>query len=68
MRTFICEQLSRQPDLMRDMAEMGLSIENCEPWFEKAVGVMMMAMLVHIIIRVSFTSFLRGINDDLRVI
>lgn len=53
---------------MRDMAEMGLSIENCEPWFEKAVGVMMMAMLVHIIIRVSSTSFLRGINDDLRVI
>jgi len=54
VRTFICEQLSRQPDLMRDMAEMGLSIENCELWFEKAVGVMMMGMLVHIIIRLHF--------------
>ena len=39
---------------MRDMAEMGLSVENCEHWFERAVGVMMMGMFVLIVIRVSF--------------
>ena len=36
---------------------MGLSVENCEHWFERAVGVMMMGMFVLIVIRVSFFFF-----------
>jgi hypothetical protein len=38
---------------MRDMAEMGLSPENCEQWFERAVMVFVGVMFVIIIVRVS---------------
>jgi len=59
VRSRICEELSRHGDLMRDLAEIGLSPENCEQWFERAVlvfvGVMLIVMVVrlHLVIVVS---------------
>jgi hypothetical protein len=49
----ICEQLSRHGDLMRDLAEIGLSPENCEQWFERAVLVFVGVMFIIIVLRVS---------------
>ncbi|KAI0005056.1 hypothetical protein BJV74DRAFT_762769 [Russula compacta] len=51
VRSRICEELSRQGDLMRDLAEMGLSPENCEQWFERAVMVFVGVMFVIIVVR-----------------
>lgn len=49
----ICEELSRHGDLMRDLAEIGLSPESCEQWFERAVVVFVGVMFIIIVIRVS---------------
>ncbi|KAL0950106.1 hypothetical protein HGRIS_010106 [Hohenbuehelia grisea] len=54
VRTGACEALSRQPELMRDMAEMGLNVENCELWFERAVLVAIAGMFILIVIRLHF--------------
>jgi len=54
VRAVVCEELSRQPGLMRDLAEMGLNLENCELWFERAVLAFMMIMVVLIVIRLHF--------------
>jgi len=51
LRSRICEEFSRHGDLMRDLAEIGLSPENCEPWLERAVMVFVGAMFVAIIVR-----------------
>ena len=52
-RTGLCEELSRQPDLMRDILDMGFNLENCEAWFERVFLVIMALTVVVIIIRVS---------------
>jgi len=54
VRAVVCEELSRQPVLMRDLAEMGLNLENCELWFERVVLAFMMVMVVLIVIRLHF--------------
>jgi len=59
-RTGVCEELSRQPELMRDLAEMGLNIENCERWFERAV---MAAIAVSVIIIVARLHFLLAVSN-----
>jgi len=41
---------------MRDLAEIGLSPENCELWFERAVLVFVGAMFIVIVLRVSVLS------------
>ena len=53
----ICEELSRHGDLMRDLAEIGLSPENCEQWFERAVLVFLGVMFIIIVLRVSKPAF-----------
>ena len=53
VRSRICEEVSRHGDLMRDLAEAGLSSENCEQWFERGVMVFVGIMFVIIVIRVS---------------
>lgn len=61
VRTIICEELSRQPDLMRSMeAGMGLSLENCEGWFERAVMLGVVGMIVLIVVRLHFLIALSG--------
>lgn len=52
VRTGVCEELSRHPELMRDMVEMGLNVENCELWFERAVVGIIGIMFILIVIRV----------------
>ena len=56
VRTGVCEELSRHPDLMRDMVEMGLNVENCELWFERAVVGIIGIMFILIVIRVRVPS------------
>jgi len=51
VRSRICEEFSRHGDLMRDLAEIGLSPENCEPWLERAIMVFVGAMFVVIVVR-----------------
>ncbi|KZT72482.1 hypothetical protein DAEQUDRAFT_735913 [Daedalea quercina L-15889] len=51
LRTGVCEELSRHPDLMRDMVEMGLNVENCELWFERAVVGIIGMLFILIVIR-----------------
>ncbi|KAI0736156.1 hypothetical protein C8Q72DRAFT_908166 [Fomitopsis betulina] len=51
VRTGVCEELSRHPELMRDMVEMGLNVENCELWFERAVVGIIGIMFILIVIR-----------------
>jgi hypothetical protein len=53
-RTGVCEELSRHPELLRDMLEMGLNLENCERWLERAVLAFVAVMVVIIIIRVRY--------------
>lgn len=54
IRTSVCEELSRQPELMRYMVDMGLNLENCELWFERAIMAVMGIMAVLIVIRLHF--------------
>ncbi|KAI9513354.1 hypothetical protein F5148DRAFT_295130 [Russula earlei] len=53
VRSRICEELSRQSNVMRDLAEIGLSPENCEQWFERAVLVFVGVMFIIIILRLN---------------
>jgi len=50
----VCEELSRHPDLMREVLEMGLSVENCEQWLERAVLGFVAFMIILVIIRLYF--------------
>ena len=53
IRTGLCEEVSSQPDFIRDLADMGFNLENCEVWFERAVIGVMTVTAVVIIVRVS---------------
>ncbi|KAG8897080.1 hypothetical protein FRB99_008468, partial [Tulasnella sp. 403] len=48
VRSTICEELSRQPDLLRSLSDSaGLNVENCESFLDKAtVGVMLLLGVV----------------------
>ncbi|KAG8806531.1 hypothetical protein FRC17_004941 [Serendipita sp. 399] len=52
-RTIICEQLSRQPELLRNIANSGLNFENCELWIQNAVTVFLCVMFITLVMRVS---------------
>jgi len=54
IRTGLCEEVSSQPDFIRDLADMGFNLENCEVWFERAVIGVMTITAVVIIVRVHF--------------
>ncbi|KAF9534639.1 hypothetical protein CPB83DRAFT_842656 [Crepidotus variabilis] len=53
-RAGICEEFSHHPELMRDMLEMGLNLENCELWLERAVFAMIAVMFVIMVVRLHF--------------
>ncbi len=55
LRASVCEELGRQPELMRDLADSGLNLENCEDWFERAVAAVVGVIFVFVVIRVSLT-------------
>lgn len=54
VRTSICEEISRQPQLTRELVEVGLDLENCEPWLERAVVVGAGIMIIILIVRLQF--------------
>ncbi|KAG1782936.1 hypothetical protein EV702DRAFT_1176229 [Suillus placidus] len=54
VRSNVCELLSRQPDMLRDFIDLGLSLENCEPWFERGVFAFMVILIVITVIRLHF--------------
>ncbi|PVG03574.1 hypothetical protein CPB86DRAFT_690513, partial [Serendipita vermifera] len=54
-RALLCEQLSRQPELLRSVANSGLNFENCELWFENAVVAFVCVMFITLVMRVQFT-------------
>jgi hypothetical protein len=54
LRGVACQEFARQPDLMREMAAMGLNLENCELWFERAVLASLVVMVVLVVIRIHF--------------
>jgi len=68
VRVTFCEEISRQPELMRGMAEGGLSIsiENCEEWSEKATVVLLGLMFVILSVRLYFVIALTNYYKDLR--
>jgi hypothetical protein len=51
-RASLCEELSHHPDLTREMLEMGLNLENCEIWLERAVFAIVAVMLLITLVRV----------------
>jgi len=68
VRTSACEELSRHAELMRDMTEMGLNLENCEPWFDRAVLVLVGAQFILIVIRlhivIALSKYYRYLTRD----
>lgn len=50
----VCEGLSQHPDVMRDLAELGLSSENCERWFRRSSLVFLAIMLIVLVARLHF--------------
>jgi hypothetical protein len=64
IRTGLCEDVSSQPDFIRDLADMGFNLENCEVWFERAVIGLMTLSAAVIIIRVSRIIFVVRIPKD----
>ncbi|KAI0698522.1 hypothetical protein C8T65DRAFT_10769 [Cerioporus squamosus] len=68
IRSSVCEEFSRHPELMRDMGEMGLSLENCEQWFERAVvavlGIMFILIVVRLHIVIALSQYYTHISRD----
>lgn len=58
-RTGLCEELSRQPDLLLNMFDIGVNLENCEVWFERAflagmaVAALVIVCRVHYVLAIS---------------
>ncbi|KIK67584.1 hypothetical protein GYMLUDRAFT_36321 [Collybiopsis luxurians FD-317 M1] len=50
----VCEGLSQHPDFMRDLAELGLSSENCERWFRRSSLIFLAIMLIVLVARLHF--------------
>ncbi|KAG8763582.1 hypothetical protein FRC11_001151 [Ceratobasidium sp. 423] len=55
LRGAVCEELSRQPELMRNLIDAGLTIENCDVYFERGVVGVVGVMSVLLICRMQFT-------------
>ncbi|KAI0082490.1 hypothetical protein K474DRAFT_1561847, partial [Panus rudis PR-1116 ss-1] len=66
IRTSVCEELSRQPDLLRQISETGLSLENCEFLFERALIVILGASFILIAIRLHFVLAISRFYNVLR--
>lgn len=62
LRGAVCEELSRQPELMRNLADTGLNIENCEMYFERGVVGIVGVMSILLICRVS-TPLVKVLNQ-----
>jgi len=54
VRASLCEELSRNSDFMREILEMGVNLENCEIWFERAVFAIVAVLLLITLVRLHF--------------
>lgn len=54
VRSNVCELLSREPDILQYSIDLGLTLENCEPWFEQGVFAFMVVLIVITVIRLHF--------------
>ncbi|KAG9317739.1 hypothetical protein JVU11DRAFT_1956 [Chiua virens] len=53
-RAQVCEQVARQPDLLRDVIDLGLTLENCEQWIERGIMAFMAVFLLRTVVRIHF--------------
>ncbi|KAG6910129.1 hypothetical protein DXG01_012888 [Tephrocybe rancida] len=53
-RAAICEELSHHPEFLQDLMEMGLNLENCERWLERAGLAFVALMFILLVIRLHF--------------
>lgn len=51
-RAGVCEELSHHAELMRSVVEMGLNLENCEQWLERAVLAILAVTIIVMVVRV----------------
>jgi len=65
VRSSICEEISRQPQLTRELGEAGLDLENCEPWFERTIVAVVGIMAIALIVRLQFTIVLTNLYRHL---
>lgn len=50
LRNGICEELSRHDSIMMDLAEMGITLENCEQWSQRVVfASVFLLVIIHLI-------------------
>lgn len=52
LRSSVCDELGRQPELLREVAESGLDLENCEYWFERGIVLMIAMYMVFVVVKV----------------
>jgi len=56
LRSMLCEELSRQPELLRSLSDSaGLNVENCESFLRKAFVGLVIVLGVVMFIRLQFT-------------
>ncbi|KAG9000642.1 hypothetical protein FRB94_009599 [Tulasnella sp. JGI-2019a] len=56
IRASLCEELSRQPDVLRNLSDhAGLNVENCEGFLAKGTVGVVMVMFVVLFLRLQFT-------------
>lgn len=58
VRSSICEEISRQPQLTSELGEAGLDLEDCEPWLQRTVvaGVGLMAIMLIVRVRLGHST------------
>lgn len=67
VRMMMCEELSRQPDLLRTLSDSaGLNVENCESFLDKAIVSVLVALGVLLFIRLQFTLTVMNYYTHLR--
>jgi len=50
-RAGLCEELSHHAELLRSVVEMGLNLENCEQWLERAVLAILAVTFIVMVVR-----------------
>ena len=53
IRNGVCEELSRHDSIIMDLAEMGITLENCEQWSQRLVFAIVFFLIIIHLIRVS---------------
>ncbi|KIP09161.1 hypothetical protein PHLGIDRAFT_29148 [Phlebiopsis gigantea 11061_1 CR5-6] len=66
LRSSVCDELGRQPELLREVAESGLDLENCEYWFERGIVLMIAMYMVFVVVKVHFVIALAKYYSKLR--